>query len=66
MEFNAYSMLVDFMWAGIFLFVAKMLREKIIRIHRRCIQEDLKLSPSGYHLQAIPQPPSFGRLGEFF
>ena len=29
MEFNAYSMLVDFMWAGIFLFVAKMLREKI-------------------------------------
>lgn len=28
MEFNAYSMLVDFMWAGIFLFVAKMLREK--------------------------------------
>ena len=29
MEFNAYSMLVDFMWAGIFLFAAKMLREKI-------------------------------------
>ena len=29
MEFNAYSMLVDFMWAGIFLLVAKMLREKI-------------------------------------
>ena len=29
MEFNAYSMLVDFMWAGIFLFIAKILREKI-------------------------------------
>ena len=29
MEYNAYSMLVDFMWAGIFLFIAKMLREKI-------------------------------------
>mgnify|MGYP006946911895 CR=1 FL=1 len=29
MEFNAYSMLIDFMWAGIFLFVAKLLREKI-------------------------------------
>ena len=29
MEFNANSMLVDFMWAGNFLIVAKMLREKI-------------------------------------
>ena len=29
MEFNAYSMLIDFMWAGIFLFAAKLLREKI-------------------------------------
>ena len=30
MEFNAYSMLVDFMWAGIFLFIAKILREKTV------------------------------------
>lgn len=29
MEFNAYSLLVDFMWAAIFLFGAKILREKI-------------------------------------
>lgn len=29
MEFNAYSMLVDFMWAGISCLWQKMLREKI-------------------------------------
>lgn len=29
MEYSAYSMLVDFMWAGIFLFIAKILRERI-------------------------------------
>ena len=29
MEFNIYSLLVDLMWASIFLFAAKLLREKI-------------------------------------
>lgn len=29
MIFNAYSLLLDFMWAGIFLFIAKLLRERI-------------------------------------
>lgn len=29
MEFNVYSLLLDLMWASIFLFVAKLLREKI-------------------------------------
>ncbi|WP_304205485.1 sodium/glutamate symporter [Fusobacterium perfoetens] len=29
MEFNVYSLLLDLMWASIFLFIAKLLREKI-------------------------------------
>ena len=47
MEFNAYSMLVDFMWAGIFLFVAKMLREKIKILQSLFVPVSLWLDLSG-------------------
>lgn len=67
MEYNAYSLLLDFTWASIFIFVAKLLRERskflqayFVPVSMLAGFMGLILGPAGFELGIVPFSKNFG------
>ena len=67
MNYNAYSLLLDFMWASIFIFIAKLLRERIKFLQEFFVPVSmlagfmgLLLGPAGFSWNIVPFSANFG------